>query len=248
MTGETLALALAVMTPPPAEPIPPPLLEASATVGEAAPPAPLTTSQPAAQAPAEPRAPSRWYGRVGGVAAFYHPGARVSLGGRDVPNSSVDVSTDTGIAFDIGYDLSDRVSVQLMFGVPPRPSITGERAITALGELGQVRYGPVILTGLYRLPRLGPAHPYVGAGVAYAVIVRAHDGSVSHLRVHNDWGVVLQAGVELPISGRVALYADVKRMWLSVDADGTISGGIPVVARVRLDPILVGVGLKIRFR
>jgi outer membrane protein len=236
MTGEAIALALTIMVPPPAEPIPPPVLEA---------PVP---SEPVQAAPAEPRAPSRWYGRVGGVAAFYHPGARVSLGGREVPNSSVDVSTDTGVTFDIGYDLSDHLSVQLMFGVPPRPSITGERAIASLGELGQVRYGPVILTGLYRLPRLGPVRPYVGAGAAYALIFKAHDGSVSDLRVHNDWGFVLQAGAEIPVGRRLALFADVKRIWLSVDADGTIAGGIPVDARVRLDPVLVSAGLRLRFR
>ena len=222
MSGAAIAAALAAATPQAGEPVPPAQIEAPA--------------------------PSRWYGRVGGIAAFYHPGARVSLGGQDVPNSSVDVSTDTGVSFDIGYDVSDDLSVQFLFGVPPRPSITGERAIAGLGELGEVRYGSLILTGLYRLPRAGPVRPYAGLGAAYAVIVKAHDGSVANLRVHNDWGFVLQAGAEIPISRRVALFADVKRIWLSVDADGAIAGGIPVDARVRLDPTLVSAGLKIRFR
>ena len=223
MSGATLAIAIAAAAPQPAEPVPPPEL-----------------AEPSPE-------PSRWYGRVGGVAAFYHPGAKVALGGRDVPNSSVDVSTDTGLAFDIGYDVGDKVSVQFMFGVPPRPSITGERAIASLGELGEVRYGSVTLTGLYRLPRVGPVRPYAGLGGAYAIIVRAHDGSVSNLRVHNDWGFVLQGGAEVPVGRRVALFADVKRIWLSVDADGTVAGGIPVDARVRLDPTLVSAGLKFRF-
>ena len=222
MFGATIAVALAAAATQAPEPVPP--------------------------AGPETQAPSRWYGRVGGVAAFYHPGARVALGGQDVPNSSVDVSTDTGVTFDIGYDVSDHVSVQFMFGVPPRPSITGGRAIAALGELGEVRYGSLILTGLYRLPRLGPVRPYAGLGAAYAVIVKAYDGSVSDLRVHNDWGFVLQAGAEVPVSRRLAVFADVKRIWLSVDADGTVADGLPVDARVRLDPVLVSAGLKFRFR
>lgn len=225
MSGATIAIALAAAAPQATESAPPPA--------------------PAVSTPS-PR-PSRWYGRVGGVAAFYRPGAKVALGGLGVPNSSVDVSTDTGLAFDIGYDASDKVSVQFMFGVPPRPSITGERAIASLGELGEVRYGSVTLTGLYRLPRVGPVRPYAGLGGAYAIIVRAHDGSVSNLRVHNDWGFVLQGGAEVPVGRRVALFADVKRIWLSVDADGTVAGGVPVDARVRLDPTLVSAGLKFRF-
>ena len=225
MSGAAIAVALAAAAPTPAEPAPPPA--------------------PAVSAPS-PK-PSRWYGRVGGVAAFYHPGAKVALGGQDVPNSSVDVSTDVTLIFDVGYDVSDDLSVQLTCGVPPRPSVTGERAIASLGELGEVRYGPVIVTAIYRLPRLGPVQPYAGLGPAYAVIVKAHDGSVSNLRVHNDWGFVLQAGAEVPVGRRVALFADVKRIWLSVDADGTIAGGIPVDARVKLDPTLVSAGLKFRF-
>lgn len=221
MSSATIAIALAAVAPQAVEPAPPARTEAPA--------------------------PSRWYGRVGGVAAFYHPGAKVALGGQDVPNSSVDVSTDVSLTFDVGYDVSDDLSVQLMFGVPPRPSVTGERAIASLGELGEVRYGPVIVTAIYRLPRLGAVRPYAGLGPAYAVIVKAHDGSVSNLRVHNDWGFVLQAGAEVPVGRRVALFADVKRIWLSVDADGTIAGGVPVDARVRLDPTLISAGLKFRF-
>lgn len=219
MSGAAIALALAAVAPQAIEP-----------------------------ARTEAPAPGRWYGRVGGVGAFYHPGATVALGGQNVPDSSVDVGTDVTLTFDIGYEISDDLSVQLMFGVPPRPSITGERAIASLGELGKVRYGPLILTGLYHLPRLGPARPYAGLGAAYAVIFNADDGSVSNLRVHNDWGFVLQAGAEIPVGRRVALFADVKRIWLSVDADGTVVSGIPVDARVRLDPTLVSAGLKFRFR
>lgn len=231
MSGTAIALAMAAAAPQAIELVPPP--------------------EPAASAPSPvpvPPAPSRWYGRVGGVAAFYRPGARVALGGQSVPDSSVDVTTDYTLIFDIGYDVSDRVSAQLTFGVPPRPSVTGSRAIAPLGALGEVRYGPVIVTGLYRLPRLGPVRPYAGLGGAYVVVFKAYDGSIADLKVHNDWGFVLQSGAEVPVSRRVALFADVKRLWLSVDADGEIAGGVPVDARVRLDPTLVSAGLKIRLR
>lgn len=210
--------------------------------------APAPLAEPAPPTRTETPAPSRWYGRVGGVGVFYRSGARVALGGQDVPDSSVEVSNSATLTFDIGYDISDDFSVQLMTGVPPRPSIAGARAITVFGEVGQVRFGPVVLTGLYRLPRVGPVRPYVGLGGAYAIIFRSNDGSVSRLRVHNDWGFVLQAGAEVPVSRRLALFADVKKIWISVDADGSAPGGIPVDARIQLNPILVSAGLKVHFR
>ncbi|MBV8688059.1 MAG: OmpW family protein [Alphaproteobacteria bacterium] len=237
MSGAAIALAIAAAAPQAAEPLPSPEPAESAPPPVAVPPA--RTERPAA---------SRWYGRVGGVAALYHPGARVALGGRSVPDSSVDVTTDYTLVFDIGYDVGDRLSAQLTFGVPPRPSVTGTRAIAPLGALGEVRYGPVILTGLYRLPRLGPVRPYAGLGGAYVVVFKAYDGSIADLKVHNDWGFVLQAGAEVPVGRRIALFADVKRLWLSVGADGTVAGDVPVDARVRLDPTLVSAGLKVRFR
>jgi outer membrane protein len=135
-----------------------------------------------------------------------------------------------------------------MLGIPPRPGITGRGSVASLGTLGEVRYGPVIVTGVYRLPRMGPVRPYAGLGAAYAIILDPDDGSVSRLRVHNDWGFVLQAGVEMDLGRRWGAFVDVKRMWLSVDADGFVAGNVPVAARVRLDPTLVSAGLKFRFR
>ena len=198
-------------------------------------------------APSQERRQSRWFVRAGAAAAFYHSGASISLGGQPVPGASVDVSDGVTMTFDIGYDVTRDISVMLTLGIPPRPSITGRGAVEALGELGEVRYGSVTLTGVYRLPRLGPVQPYAGLGAAYAIILEPHDGSVSRLRVHNDWGFVLQAGAEVNLDRQWGIYVDVKRIWLSVDADGFVAGDVPVAARVRLDPTVVSAGLRYRF-
>jgi outer membrane protein len=152
------------------------------------------------------------------------------------------------VIVDIGYDVSDDVAAMLMIGVPPEPTITGAGAVSNLGALGRVRYGPVVLSGVYRLPRWGALRPYVGAGVAYAVIVKSHDAAVRNLDVHNDWGFVLQAGAEYQLDERWAVFADAKKVWLSVDADGHLEGGAPVKARVQLNPLLLSVGAKYHFR
>jgi outer membrane protein len=134
-----------------------------------------------------------------------------------------------------------------MVGVPPRPTVTGEGTVTSLGALGRVRYGPAILTGAYRLATGGALRPYVGAGAAYAIIVKDHDAAVSQLDVHNNWGFVLQAGAEYRLNKALDLFADFKRLWLAVDADGLLAGGVPVKARVTLNPSLVSAGIKFRF-
>jgi outer membrane protein W len=43
------------------------------------------------------------------------------------------------------------------------------------------------------------------------------------------------------------VFADFKQLWLAVDADGLLAGGVPVKARVTLNPFLVSAGIKFRF-
>ena len=238
MSATALALLLA------SDPALPPADMAATPVETAA------VAEPAAllSAPPRDRRDSRWFVRAGAAAAFYNPGARIELGGQPVPGASVDISDGVTMTFDIGYDVTRDVSVVLTLGIPPRPSITGRGSVEALGTFGEVRYGSVTLTGIYRLPRIGPVRPYVGLGAAYAIILEPHDGSVTQLRVHNDWGFVLQAGAEVNLSRQWGVYVDVKRIWLSVDADGFVAGDVPVAARVRLDPTVVSAGLRYRFR
>lgn len=191
---------------------------------------------------------SRWFVRVGALEAPYSPGARIAVGGQDIPGSSVSLHDSQTAIADIGYDVTDDVSVMLMVGVPPKPTITGAGAVSNLGALGRVRYGPVVLTGVYRLPRWGALRPYVGTGAAYAVILKSHDAAVRNLDVHDNWGFVLQAGAEYQLDERWAIFADVKKLWLSVDADGRLENGAPVKARVQLNPLLLSVGAKYHFR
>ena len=78
-------------------------------------------------------------------------------------------------------------------------------------------------------------------------LVKDHDAAVSQLDVHNNWGFVLQAGAEYSLNKALDLFADFKQLWLAVDANGLLSGGVPVKARVTLNPSLVSAGVKFRF-
>jgi len=77
--------------------------------------------------------------------------------------------------------------------------------------------------------------------------LRNFDGAVSQLRVHNNWGFVLQAGIEYQLSKKWELYFDYKRLWLYVKAERFIEGAAPVKARVTLDPTLISAGITFHF-
>ncbi len=190
---------------------------------------------------------SEWFGRVGALGAIYHSSATVSTPAGRIPGATANVTNSfTGI-FEAGYDPTENTYILFMAGIPPKPSINGRGTIAALDKLGAVRYGPVVLTAGYRLPSFGKLQPYVGAGVAYAIILREHDAAVSSLNVHNNFGAALQVGAEYAITDRSAIFLDAKQLRLSVNADGTLNGSVPVHARVNLNPTLLSGGVKFKF-
>ena len=198
---------------------------------------------------AEPeRLTSPWFVRIGMLDAIYHPSATIAMSGQAIPGATATVSNNVTMMFDIGYEITKALSVQLMGGIPPKPTVTGERTVASLGDLGAVRYGPVVLSGNYHMPRMRGWRPYGGAGAVYAIILDNHDRAVSDLVVLNNVGFVLQAGVERSIADSLELFVDFKEVWLAVNAHGKLAGGVPVTARVILDPSVIAFGVKFRFR
>jgi hypothetical protein len=86
---------------------------------------------------------------------------------------------------------------------------------------------------------------YAGPGTGYAIILKEHDAAVRQLTCTTTWGVVLQAGAERRFPAGWGLFADFKYVWLDVDADVFLPEASPS-PRVRLDPVLVSVGVTFR--
>jgi NADH:ubiquinone reductase (H+-translocating) len=192
---------------------------------------------------------SGWVLGVGALNAFYHSGATISTSGQVIPGATANVSNNFTLMFDARRYLTRNLSLTLMGGIPPKPSITGEGSVASLGELGKVRYGVGILTADYHLPqfavpKLGAFRTYVGAGTGYAIILKEQDGAVSHLGVGNNFGFVVDGGVEHQVSRNLALFADVKDVWLGVNAHGSLGGVVPVTAHVNLNPTILSVGIR----
>ena len=222
-------------------------LQAQQPASPPAPPAPIEAVEAAHDRESAPKKTSRWFVRVGALGAFYNAGARIALDGKVIPGGTARVTDSKTLIFDIGYDLSDDWSLMVMGGIPPTAKVIGQGGVASFGELGKVRFGPAIVTAVYRLPEWHGFRPYVGAGVAHLFILKEYDRAVTQLKVHDDTGFVVQAGVEYRLSRKWELFADYKHVGLHVHADGYLAGE-PVRARVTLNPDLVSTGIKFHFR
>src|SRR3954468_6031454 len=98
------------------------------TAGAVQAPTPPVASEPVMAVPMrdERKPPNRWFARAGVARALYNSGARITTHGNSIPGSTAGVTDDTAVTVDIGYDLSDDVSVMFMGGIPPVANVIGK--------------------------------------------------------------------------------------------------------------------------
>jgi outer membrane protein len=122
---------------------------------------------------------------------------------------------------------------------------------SALGtvDLGHVWALPPTLTLQYfPFPR-ERFSPYVGLGVNYTVFYGeggTRTPPVTNVDVQNAFGAALNVGVDVELAPNWLFNFDVKKFYLRPDVSVSTSVG-PINASSRLDPWVVGAGIRYRF-
>ncbi len=150
----------------------------------------------------------------------------------------IHVSTKTIPEVDVSYFFTPHLAAELILTYPQKHSVTldGQR-------IGSLRHLPPTLTAQYHFSPEATVRPYVGAGVNYTRISRVKllDGAATLEK--DSWGLALQAGVDIRLDARWSLNVDVKKVNIRSDV---LLGGAKA-SEVRVDPVLIGVGVGYRF-
>lgn len=191
---------------------------------------------------------SKYWAHVGPVSVRFSSSADLTVGGAAVPGASAELSNNTALGFELGYDINPSVSLAFTVGTPPTTTLRGKGGPVDGIELGKVKYGPAVLSALYRFD-LGSFKPYVGVGVNRTLVLESRDGAVANLDVKSAWGSVLQAGFDVPVSKDWSVFLDVKKVFLKTKGDGTLPafGGAPATADIKANPLLLMAGVGMRF-
>ncbi|MEM9576310.1 MAG: OmpW family outer membrane protein [Pseudomonadota bacterium] len=192
---------------------------------------------------------TKWRLRIGPASINHSESASIDVGGAPLAGGSVNITNNRTLAAEIGYRFTPEWSVGFTFGAPPTATIHGAGTAAALGEIGEVKYGPAALTLQYQFNTDGALKPYVGAGATYLIALDTSDGAVSGLKVDNSWGGVLQAGFEYKISDRMDFFFDVKKLFVDTTATGTVPafGGAAAEADITLDSLIFHIGTTFHF-
>ncbi|MDB5438008.1 MAG: OmpW family protein [Caulobacteraceae bacterium] len=183
----------------------------------------------------------------GGVADIrFDSGAKFTAAGAPLSGANLELSNETTAAFEFDYHLRPQVSLSLTFGVPPETNAEGRGTLAPFGRLGSARFGTAVAQAKYHFAGMGHFQPWVGAGVTRMIIFDTTDGSVQNLKVDDAWGGAVQAGGEYMLNSRWGIYGSVSRLFLKTNGSASL-GGIPISAKIDLNPTIVQGGLSARF-
>lgn len=139
---------------------------------------------------------------------------------------------------DVSYFFNKNVAAELILTLPQSQTVSSNG--TAIGGF---KHFPPTLTLQYHFTDFQGFKPYVGAGINYTKITGDNIASGAYHLDSNSYGAAFQAGVDVPLTKQVSLNFDVKKVYIKTDVySGTTNAGT-----LKLDPVLVGVGVGYRF-
>ncbi|NTV11242.1 MAG: OmpW family protein [Zoogloea sp.] len=171
--------------------------------------------------------------------AFYFNGPNIQA---PIADGAVTVSDKTIPEVDISYFLTKNIAAELILTYPQKHDVS----VAPVGKIGTVKELPPTLTLQYHFAPDATFRPYVGAGINYtrfSNVGLSVDGVPLQVK-KNSFGLAVQAGADIQIDKNLFLNIDVKKVQMGTDVETT--GGTKVTS-IKIDPLLVGVGVGMHF-
>lgn len=194
---------------------------------------------------------SRFYVRASGARVLFDESAKVSIGGQPQPGADIKYSNNTTAVFELGYFLTRDISVEVIAAVPPKTTLTGAGTIAGLpAALGKVTYGAPAVVAIYNFPGLGPVRPFVGAGVAYAWVMKDKGILLENFQAKGKVGPTISGGAEFALNRKLGIHFVATKAFLNSNIRFNLPaqlGGAPGTVKQQLDPTILTAGLTVHF-
>lgn len=169
------------------------------------------------------------------------------------PGEKVSVDNSVMPEVDMTWMATDSIGFELIASTT-KHSASGRTGTTgSIGKLASTWVLPPTLTAQYHFNPKGHVRPYVGAGVNYTIFwnEKASSGleaAVGETRVHmkDSFGWAAQAGIDIDVSPRVFVNADIKYIDIDTTARLTTTAAGTQRVKLNLDPLVFGIGIGIR--
>lgn len=169
------------------------------------------------------------------------------------PGEKVRIDNSVMPEVDVTYMAADHLGFELIASTMKHHTDGRTGTTGSIGRLASTWVLPPTLTAQYHIAPAGKVRPYVGAGLNYTIFWNEEASSgleravgSTHVHMKDSVGWAAQAGVDVDLTPRVFLNLDVK--YIDIDTTArlqTTAAGTQKV-RLRLDPLVFGVGLGFR--
>ncbi|WP_413512682.1 OmpW/AlkL family protein [Myroides odoratus] len=196
-----------------------------------------------------------WQVRLRGVGVIPHNRADIStIGGQ------IDVNNNFIPELDFTYFFTENLAAELILGTSRHSVGTLGSDLTPVDmadnanvDLGSVWLLPPTLMVQYHHQVTDNFKPYVGVGVNYTIFYNEKSGTAKDISYDNKFGWGYQFGFDIDITDKFFINVDFKKLFLktdvTVDATNLNPTGqqLDIPAKVKIDPMLIGFGVGMRF-
>ena len=203
----------------------------------------------------------KWQVRLRGVGVIPHNRAEIgTIGGQ------IDVNNNFIPELDFTYFFTKNFAAELILGtsrhtVGTLGSNVYVPGVVEVGEnvnvdLGSVWLLPPTLMLQYHHQVTDNFKPYVGIGANYTIFYNEKSGVAKDISYDNKFGWGYQFGFDIDITEKFFINVDFKKLFLktdvTVDTSNLLVPNAPVnelkiPAKVKIDPMLIGFGVGMRF-
>ncbi len=158
-------------------------------------------------------------------------------------------SVDTNITpeIDVSYFFTRNIAVELISAVTRHRARANGTAAGNL-NLGEVSLLPPTLTLQWHFLPENIIAPYIGAGLNYTYFFGVNPGPVArHIEYEDNFGGVLQAGVNLNFCPQWHINLDVKKIFVDTNATVQLAAPPVLTSSIDINPLIVGIGIGYRF-
>ncbi len=158
----------------------------------------------------------------------------------EVPADAIHVNNKVIPEVDFTYFFNEKFSAELVLTIPQEQDVT-----LAGTKIGTFKHLPPTLTAQYHFRPGQTINPYVGAGLNLTLIsdVKLAGGELDLSKT--SFGAAVGAGVDIQVARNCYLNFDVKYVQIKADVKAAADGS--KVTTVKVDPLLLGVGVGFKF-
>lgn len=163
-----------------------------------------------------------------------------------VPSNAIHVESKVIPEVDISYFFTKNLAAELILTVPQKHDVKVTNSAIGRIDAGSFYLLPPTLTAQWHFNPEGTFRPYVGVGVTYSDYSRVKLSAAGiNLKLDDNYfGPAVQAGFDIQLGKQLFLNFDIKKA--HVRSDLKTDAGVKL-SRVKVDPLLVGIGLGWRF-